>query len=90
MVNSWFWLLMWGGRDAGPVFPSVVELGLRTGQDVLAGLNQVCGERKLLAVENEEIALLVIRLLARPASILSVTNSVFLLIKEGFEIVCLI
>ena len=67
MVYGWFWLLMfmleWGGRDAGPVFPSVVELGLHTGQDVLAGLNQVCGERKLLAVENEEIAILIICLL---------------------------
>lgn len=63
MVYGWFWLLMWGGRDAGPVFPSVVELSLHTGQDVLAGLNQVCGERKLLAVENEESAILVICLL---------------------------
>jgi hypothetical protein len=47
-------MLVWGSRDTGPVFPSVVEMGLLTGQDVLAWLNQVCGERKLLAVENEE------------------------------------
>jgi len=75
MVGGGFWLLMiikfliiiimvrglvWSCRDARPVFPPVVELRLFTGQDVSTGLDHVCGESKLLAVEDEEISLLIV------------------------------
>ena len=97
MVNGWLRRLMfiivmvsmlvWGSRDAGPVFPSIVEMGLLAGQNVLAGLNHVFGERKLLAVENKEIALLIICLLARPASLLNFTDLVFLVMNSVFDLV---
>ena len=57
---------------------------LFTGQDVFAGFDHVSGERELLAIEDKEISLFVICLLARPASPLTVTDSVFLDVNLEF------
>ena len=94
MSDGWLWLLtvsivmvcmlVWGCWDARPVLPSVVEMCPITGQDVFAGFDHVSGERELLAIEDKEISLFVICLLARPASPLTVTDSVFLDVNLEF------
>lgn len=71
---------------ASPVLPSVVELCVSAGQDVSTGTDHVWGEGKLLAVEDEEVSMLVEDALLAPAQLLEEVDLVSLVVNPVVDV----
>lgn len=71
---------------ASPVLPSVVELCVSAGQDVSTGADHVWGEGKLLAVEDEEVSMLVEDALLAPAQLLEEVDLVSLVVNPVVDV----
>ena len=73
------------GVVVSPVLPPVLEAGVTACEDVCACTNHVLREGKLLAVENEEISVL-LEMVLRPSTFLLQSSDLVLLVFDEFSV----